>query len=353
MILRYKELDSLRGIAAILVILFHYTMLNDLGRLGFKLGVTGVDLFFIISGFVIFMTIQRVSSVFEFAINRFTRLYPTYWVCVSFTFLLYMLAEYLHKEEQSPSFVEYLANMSMFQYYLNVDDLDGPYWTMIIEILFYAVIAFSFLVKKLNYVVPLGLTILLLIGIYASFLDLSFPFIQTIQKEFPLMVHLPLFLAGIIFYKLKATPMNGKERLTQWLNLLLCFFIKLSLIQYGGRYLDFISQKEYTVMLGVYFLIFITFIKGKLGFLVNQPLLFLGKISFALYLIHQYLSIGIIIPYLMNQRGFHFWSSALLALIISICLATFITYFIEVPAKKLNNFLKGLLKIPKYANKDS
>ena len=47
---RYKELDALRGIAALVVVLFHLTMEREQAKLGFELGVTGVDLFFIISG---------------------------------------------------------------------------------------------------------------------------------------------------------------------------------------------------------------------------------------------------------------------------------------------------------------
>jgi peptidoglycan/LPS O-acetylase OafA/YrhL len=43
---RYKELDALRGIAAMLVIFFHFTMEKPEANLGFNLGITGVDLFF-------------------------------------------------------------------------------------------------------------------------------------------------------------------------------------------------------------------------------------------------------------------------------------------------------------------
>lgn len=47
---RIKELDSLRGIAALMVVLFHYnSMLKEKAFFLLKLGVTGVDLFFMIS----------------------------------------------------------------------------------------------------------------------------------------------------------------------------------------------------------------------------------------------------------------------------------------------------------------
>ena len=70
---RYKELDALRGFAALFVVFFHYTTHTAYASSFLELGVTGVDLFFIISGFVIFMSIGQVSSAREFIINRFAR----------------------------------------------------------------------------------------------------------------------------------------------------------------------------------------------------------------------------------------------------------------------------------------
>lgn len=91
---RFIELDALRGIAALSVMLFHYTayyrkLFNTpfSENVDFKYGFYGVSLFFMISGFVIFMTIKKCNTASEFAFKRFTRLYPTFWVCVIITFL--------------------------------------------------------------------------------------------------------------------------------------------------------------------------------------------------------------------------------------------------------------------------
>ena len=87
------ELDALRGIAAFSVVLFHYTARYDSiyghsNRLLFKFnyGHLGVNLFFIISGFVIFMTLDRTKSVIDFVVARFSRLYPAYWTALALTF---------------------------------------------------------------------------------------------------------------------------------------------------------------------------------------------------------------------------------------------------------------------------
>src|ERR1700743_3793687 len=135
---RYRELDALRGIAALMVVLFHITI----GRPETKFGVTGVDLFFMISGFVIYMSLTKVKNSLEFVINRVSRLYPTYWTCVTFTYILICI--YQHDGSPPTKFINYLGNMTMFQYYLGIKDLDGPYWTMIIEMIFYIGMLFLF-----------------------------------------------------------------------------------------------------------------------------------------------------------------------------------------------------------------
>ena len=72
---RLAELDTLRGIAAIMVLLLHFGI--------FKYGGAGVDLFFIISGFVIFMSIERSRNLKAFWRSRFVRLYPSYWLSIA------------------------------------------------------------------------------------------------------------------------------------------------------------------------------------------------------------------------------------------------------------------------------
>jgi peptidoglycan/LPS O-acetylase OafA/YrhL len=71
---RIQELDALRGLAAICVVLFHKTMGSPHSNMFLKLGVTGVDLFFMISGFVILMTLKKVKTSKQFIIGRISRL---------------------------------------------------------------------------------------------------------------------------------------------------------------------------------------------------------------------------------------------------------------------------------------
>lgn len=341
---RIKELDALRGIAALFVVFFHYTMGRPEAQWGFKLGVTGVDLFFIISGFVIFMSIRKVSSATEFAVNRFTRLYPTYWACATVTFIAQHIGNHWFYHTNNTSTVHYLVNLTMFQHYFKVGDLDGPYWTMILEMVFYICMFFLLLFKQVKNIMSWGLGLLFVIALYCMWLETYYPAINwDFVYWFHLFTHFPLFLAGIVFYRIIH---NEGKIYFNYAILVLCFVVQSNLFDNFPKAADFISHTEYMMVLGFYFLLFILFVNHKLGFIVSKPSLFIGKISFALYLIHQFISIDLIIPELL-KHGCPFWPAALAALSVSVLLATGITYFIEVPlGKKLNLALRRKLNLP-------
>jgi peptidoglycan/LPS O-acetylase OafA/YrhL len=345
---RYRELDALRGIAALVVVLFHFTMEREQAKLGFELGVTGVDLFFMISGFVIFMSINKVSSTLEFWINRFTRLFPVYWVCVTITFLIKLATPQLTTDLTEVSFIRYLGNLTMFQYYFFLEDIDGPYWTMLVEMLFYISIAVVFAAKKMKYILHIGISILLLSLLNELVVEFFIPQARGIYKVFPLLVHFPLFLAGIIFYKLMHLTQGDKQKVYLYAALALCFITKLLLVNNGGVSLGFISFNQYLFTLCCYFLLFILFVSNRLGFVVNPVSLYLGKISFPLYLIHHYISIRVIIPLLLKYTQLNFWLIAAIALVIVVGLAAAISYFIEFPYdRKLNTYLRSKVGLPK------
>lgn len=342
---RIKELDALRGIAALFIVLIHYTMGRPEAVWGFKIGVPGVDLFFIISGFVIFMRIQKTKSTIEFVINRFTRFYPTYWTCVSITALLQLALLFSTSNNSTHlSITQYLANLTMFQHYFQVNDIDGSYWTMIIEMVFYLFIILLLSLKQSKYILQISLIILSMIGVYSFVLDSYFPSIQDhLVYWCRLYSHFPLFVAGIIFYQIQ--QQKGKWFIN-YILLAACFIVQSNLYDHYTKIAYFITQQEYTILLSLYFCLFILFVNHKLKFIISKPALYLGKISFALYLIHQYISTEIIIPQLL-KHGINFWIAAIIALSVCVILASIITYFIEIPVgKKLNKSLRKHFNIP-------
>ena len=138
---RMAEVDALRGMAAMAVVLFHYTTrLSELfpgaGAASFSVptGHYGVNLFFVISGFVIFMTLERTTRPRDFWLSRLSRLFPSYWVAIAATFTICHLLGLPGKLVGPGTAV---ANMAMVHGLFGVAHVDGVYWTLEVEMLFY------------------------------------------------------------------------------------------------------------------------------------------------------------------------------------------------------------------------
>lgn len=146
-------LDYLRGISAIMVILFHYTARYDMfyghvekypliiGR-----GSFAVLMFFLLSGYLTFRGINKYQPK-SFVKNRFLRLYPTYFLCLIVTMPL--VSFFL--PDQAVSMKDFLLNFTMLQMYVGADFVDGAYWTLSCEVLFYGLIFLILLFKGGKY----------------------------------------------------------------------------------------------------------------------------------------------------------------------------------------------------------
>jgi peptidoglycan/LPS O-acetylase OafA/YrhL len=326
---RYEELDALRGVAALMVLSFHFTIGRPIADIGFGMGYTGVDLFFLISGFVIFMSLDKTKKSSDFVISRVSRLYPAYWASVSFTFLLVVTHSfYKNGGINNHLLQQYAGNLTMFQYYLNIPDLDGPYWTMIVEMLFYIVMLLLFRFKLLRFLNILGLVFSITIASITYFFgDCSI--VNDIIWWIPVAQFIPLFFAGTVFYKMYT---GIKKTAAQYAIVFTCFICQVVLLQYLSRTRPFINQAGYAVMLTIFFSLFILFVNGKLKFIVSRATLFLGKISFPLYLTHNWLCMGVLIPMLTNKLHIPYWIASLfIALPAAIFVAYCINRFIEVP----------------------
>jgi len=311
---RLKELDSLRGIACISVLLFHYTtkyseIFNTslTTRLfNFKYGGLGVDLFFIISGFVIFLTVKKNTKPVEFVYKRFSRLYPTFWVCVLLTFFLVRNSELIMYHR---SFSELIVNLTMIPDVFGVKRVDGVYWSLLPELMFYFLMFCLLLFKRIKYI-DLVCFIWLLAISFNSYWDIM-PLRVLLNLTFG-----HLFIIGICFYKIK-----NKE--ARWWNHLLIF----------GSFITsmIISELSYKhVFLLLFIVVFYMFVYDKLKWIKLKPLIVLGEISYALYLIHQF--VGYIIINELISNGVH--NNIMLLLIpsiITVALSYGVTFYIEKP----------------------
>ena len=321
---RFFELDSLRGLAALGVMVFHFTINENAAKLGweFRYGVTGVDIFFIISGFVIFLSIQKVRKWQDFAISRVARLYPTFWTCVFIT----AAVVYVYQPEHL-SWKLILANLTMFPIYFGIENLDGVYWTLLVEMIFYLWILGIFLMKGLGKIVPISIAFTT--AVIAFHLGRAYypVFYEYITWKIQLLNHFPLFFSGILFYQLKF-----KSFTWQYVGLIcLCMLAAFYLHDKGGRSMYHVTWFEHNVLILFYHLLFFLFVVDRLTFLITPPLLFLGKISYSLYLLHQYIGTWLI-QSLNSKLDMNIYLAILVTIGFCIGLAYLVTRYVEIPA---------------------
>ncbi len=314
---RLETLDSLRGIAALIVVLYHFTtryyeLFNTKRDFEFSFiyGHYGVEIFFIISGFVIFLTLTRTKSSLDFISSRFIRLFPTYWISVTLSFIVISIFSLQGREV---SFSEYLINLSMIHLELGIKSVDGVYWTLLYELKFYFLMLilyyFNFL-KKVDIIAFLFLVLIIVLNLF-SFEE---TIIYKILNKVFIFNFLYLFIAGIMFYKI----MNKEFNIIVFINLILSFYISV----------DNKDSSNFVIFTFIY-IMFLFLSLNKLNFINSKFLIFLGSISYSLYLIHQ--NIGYIILNTFKENNISLIYGTMTSLICVIILATMITYLFEKP----------------------
>ncbi|MEX0604702.1 MAG: acyltransferase [Marinobacter sp.] len=318
---RLQSLDALRGLAALIVVLFHYVPYYDnLYGHGFtpwsvlEFGRYGVHLFFMLSGFVIFMTLERTQSAGWFGLARAFRLLPALWAGIAVTFVSVHL---LGPADRAVSFSEALLNTTLLHEYLGLPHVDGAYWSLVIEATFYAWMALLFYGlgsgRALRHVFWTWLVISYLAVIYWTSIPDTLDFII---KDLLFTRYAPLFISGMLIFRWHrhGNPSRGDR-------LLLLFAIGHCLVAYEAPFSYFV--------LGCYG-VFILAVWGHLNWLATRPLLWLGTMSYALYLVHQNIGYGIIgWSYSVGLPG---WTGVCIALASALALSAAIHYLIEKPA---------------------
>lgn len=102
-----------------------------------KYNYLAVHLFFMISGFVILMTAQS-NDIIKFIKSRAVRLYPALWICCTLTFLT---ISHFMVGKIATSWPRYFANLTMLNGFVGIGGIDGPYWSLYVEIKFYLLVA--------------------------------------------------------------------------------------------------------------------------------------------------------------------------------------------------------------------
>lgn len=163
---RYAYIDVLRGLAALLVVYQHTSelMLNpgfhinsieqsiiEFFTKGIGIGEVGVCVFLMISGFVVPFSLLKYEStpIKQFAVHRFFRLYPAYWLSVPLAVIFVQWQFGAGAGAADIHWSTVLANFTMLQRFFGFHDVMGQYWTLALELLFYALCAMLFHFRRL------------------------------------------------------------------------------------------------------------------------------------------------------------------------------------------------------------
>jgi exopolysaccharide production protein ExoZ len=152
---KYNSIESLRLIAAILVLYTHFQVFCYSGAIssGFNSkifnGAIGVDIFFVISGFVIHQFCQRAQkgwlATFEFLISRVLRIYPIYILSTSLVFFYHFISK---NPDGIQHFVESALLLPSYKNQTYIDPIMVLGWTLRFEIFFYIIVGLSLVSKR-------------------------------------------------------------------------------------------------------------------------------------------------------------------------------------------------------------
>lgn len=187
---KFHGLDHLRALAILLVFIFHYTILSKgepswLATMS-SFGWTGVDLFFVLSGFLIALPLFKAIgnsqpiSLRTFFIKRTLRILPVYW----FTLLIYVLFPFFREKESLPSLLKFLTFTQNFGLNIKTHGTFSHAWSLCVEEHFY--ILFPFLLlwmqgRKHKKIFIWILPVLFVAGIglrYYSYHHIYFPYLN-------------------------------------------------------------------------------------------------------------------------------------------------------------------------------
>jgi len=204
---RLAAVDGLRLVAALAVLAYHYTVAWRIDGVRVPeyflprtvhvtfYGFLGVELFFLISGFVICMS-SWGRSLGQFFASRVSRLYPAYWAAVLITgtvAFIYPLTGGIG-DAGRPSIVDILVNLTMLQQPLGHDPVDGVYWTLFVELKFYLIMALV-LIRGLTY-----RRAVLLCAVWMTVAVLTPSLGSDVLNTLVISDYAPYFIGGIALY---------------------------------------------------------------------------------------------------------------------------------------------------------
>ena len=288
-----RPMEGLRGFAVLLVFFVHYQSLSQpwhqnhgmagllLGQLH-HVGHAGVDLFFVLSGYLIYGTlIDRQQSFWPYMGRRVRRIYPTFLAVLAVYLLIFALRPALSKlPAQVPEAALYiLQNLLLLPGLLPITPIIVVAWSLSYEMFFYIVMPLVIAACGLRSRSSGG-RVVFFVGMLGVGLVLA------ALAPSPVPVRLGLFIAGVILYELLRRP-PAQPLSPLWAVVALAAVAAVMLMPMPGT----ARQALRMAVLGLAFglLCFVCFAQpqGLAGRLFGWlPLRWLGNMSYSYYLIH-------------------------------------------------------------------
>jgi peptidoglycan/LPS O-acetylase OafA/YrhL len=345
----FTELESLRGIAALMVCIFHirywaafrtFPLISHFDLF--------VDFFFVLSGFVIALnfsnSVKNSVTYKNYLLKRFFRLYPLFLVASIPYFFTSLLKTYygLNSFQTSNYF-----KISDFIFYITltfkwgiVKDLifNHPAWSISIELLLYFMAGFVFMISKsriVNIVISLSLSLI------SIALLIAFAGTLNTTGSFAIFRGVFSFFIGVIIYYFYNVENSKRPKITLFTqNLILTATIALIAVAFWFTSEGLPTTFTFPILwaLLIYFIINEMYPSWLINFLKNKYFLYLGTISYSFYLMHP-IMIFVTEKILKKSHLENSFAFSIGGVIMYICLTIMVSGFtfkyIEIPGKDL------------------
>lgn len=326
---RYYVLDALRLVAALFVLFYHYSIYFDksdeLLLAVSAYGYLGVDFFFLLSGFVIMASAQK-RSAFEFAFARGVRIYPAFIACL----LVTVGAIYWLTGVNIP-LKAIFANATILNDYLGISNIDGVYWTLQAELKFYGCVFLLLLTRLFSYF-RFWISAWLAMAICYQFYNQPYFMSWFINPSYSFY-----FIAGVCAFLLSKNSRDWVVIICFWISAIFCVLVA------GIHVPNFVKAPSSDFILIVRLIVFcfcVFFIALAYGYFNVKKVpwwwLYLGAVSYPLYLLHNRFGKTIIEHYM---HSINIYLLLLLVSALVLMLGLFIHVYIEKPAAKLEKMM--------------